>query len=265
MTVLFGLFFLFQFVHYLLTRNDAATSDRSDGFDHDALNGGAVSLLCDCHTPGRRFVRSSLSRHFRSHSRTYPLTRSLDSRPLCFSRLPCPPIICRIQTDSESAFPPPSPASRVVEQSGLSKESFLFIAVYFAQIFAYWSFMASVIPYLQTEFKYSVQSSYVYFLLVGAAFVAAFGVYRLLKYYLPDTRLVSLSLLVSGAGTPMPIRVSFFGVIRLHLLMHLIAHPCRCSLFVCDLDLFPSLLAVDLTPLHFCPPLPFPVSRVPQV
>ncbi len=105
-----------------------------------------------------------------------------------------------ISADSESAFPPPSPASRIAEQSGVSRESFLFIAVYFAQIFAYWSFMASVVPYLQSEFKYSVQASYLYFLLVGAAFVVAFGVYRLLKYYLPDTRLVSLSLLVSAAG-----------------------------------------------------------------
>ena len=115
----------------------------------------------------------------------------------------------KFRADAESAFPPPSPASRVHEQSGLSRESFLFIAVYFAQIFAYWSFMASVIPYLQSESnKYSVQQSYIYFLLVGAGFVAAFGVYRLLKYYLPDTRLVSLSLLVSAAGA----RLSLSGI-----------------------------------------------------
>jgi hypothetical protein len=44
MTVLFGLFFLFQLAHFVLTRNDAANSDRSDGFDHDGLNGGAA--LC---------------------------------------------------------------------------------------------------------------------------------------------------------------------------------------------------------------------------
>jgi hypothetical protein len=90
--------------------------------------------------------------------------------------------------------------ARVQEQGPLSLESFLYIAVYFTHIFAYWSFMAAVVPFMETEYSYSTSSIYLYFLFVGVGFVVAYGIYRLLSYKFSEARLVPLSLIVSAGG-----------------------------------------------------------------
>ena len=98
------------------------------------------------------------------------------------------------------------------QYSFLKPELLVLLVVFYAHTISYWSYMAAVVPFLESQYGYSLEQSYLYFLFIGAMLAISFGIFLVLSRLLSAPKILIFSLLCSALGLGCAFNFSSDGV-----------------------------------------------------